>query len=235
VLRACAWTLVAVLALGAGAIQASGHGYIWHALSATYLKGHATAHIDDAADFAQRTIATGTPVAWPRDARHNRDPLDPDTLAYLKRHGSAAFLVAQDGALLHETYFAPYDADSRTNSFSVAKTLTTMQVGLAVAQGIVSGFDAPLVERLPEYVSDPRGRRATVAQLSAMKAGHDWTEPTTCRSTSPPSCTTAATRPASCCGRASSASRAVRSSTAAARPSCSACSCSARSPRTSRA
>ena len=175
-LRATAWTLVAVLGLGAGAIQASGHGYIWHALSATYLKGHATAHIDDAADFAQRTIPAGTPVPWPRDKRHNRDPLEPDTLAYLKRHGSAAFLVAQDGALLHETYFAPYDADSRTNSFSVAKTLTTMQVGLAVAQGLVSGFDAPLVERLPEYASDPRGRRATVAQLSAMKAGHDWTE-----------------------------------------------------------
>jgi CubicO group peptidase (beta-lactamase class C family) len=175
-LRATAWTLVAALGLGAGAIQASGHGYIWHALSATYLKGHATAHIDDAADFAQRTIATGTPVPWPRDARHNRDPLEPDTLAHLRRHGSAAFLVAQDGALLHETYFAPYDADSRTNSFSVAKTLTTMQVGLAVAQGLVSGFDASLVERLPEYAADPRGRRATVAQLSAMKAGHDWTE-----------------------------------------------------------
>jgi CubicO group peptidase (beta-lactamase class C family) len=176
VLRACVWTLVAVLGLAAGAIQASGHGYIWHALSATYLKGHATAHIDDAADFAQRTIATGTPVAWPRDARYNRDPLEPDTLEHLLRHGSAAFLVAQDGALLHESYFAPYDADSRTNAFSVAKTITTMQVGLAVGQGLVSGFDAPLVERLSEYASDPRGRRATVAQLSAMKAGHDWTE-----------------------------------------------------------
>lgn len=176
VLRVLATAAAAVLLLGAAAIQLSGHGYFWRALSATYLQGHATAHIDDAGNFAQRTIATGTPRPWPQDPRYNRDALEPDTLAYLKRHGTAAFLVARDGALLHETYFAPYDADSRTNSFSVAKTITTLQVGLAVAQGFVSGFDAPLTERLPEYATDPRGRLATVSQLSSMTAGHDWTE-----------------------------------------------------------
>jgi len=175
-LRTGALSGAAVLVLGAAALQLSGHGYFWRALAATYLQGHATAHIDDAANFAQRTIATGTPAPWPRDARYNRDPLEPATLAHLRRHGTAAFLVAHDGALLHEAYFAPYDADSRTNSFSVAKTITTMQVGLAVRQRIVSGFDAPLTERLPEYAGDARGRAATIAQLSAMTAGHDWSE-----------------------------------------------------------
>ncbi|MFM1990722.1 MAG: hypothetical protein RJA99_3679 [Pseudomonadota bacterium] len=175
-LRTLVQALVALLALAAVAIHASGHGYFWRALSATYLQGHATAHIDDADTFAQRVVAAGTPAPWPRDARYNRDPLDPATLTHLRAHGTAAFVVAQDGALLHESYFAPYDADSRTNSFSVAKTITTMLVGLAVQQGAISGFDAPLLERLPEYADDPRGRVATVAQLSAMKAGHDWSE-----------------------------------------------------------
>lgn len=175
-LRTLSLAAAAILVLGAAAIQFSGHGYFWRALSATYLQGHTTAHIDDAGNFAQRTIATGSPRPWPTDPRLNRDALDPAVLAHLTRHGTAAFLVAQDGALLHETYFPPYDAASRTNSFSVAKTITTMQVGLAVQQGLVSSFDAPLVERLPEYANDPRGTLATVSQLSAMKAGHDWTE-----------------------------------------------------------
>ncbi|MCA3177371.1 MAG: serine hydrolase [Burkholderiaceae bacterium] len=176
ILRTTALAAAALLALGAAAIQLSGHGYFWRALAATYLQGHTTAHIDDASNFAQRTIAAGAPRPWPTDPRLNRDPLDPATLAHLTKHGTAAFLVAQDGALLHESYYAPYDADSRTNSFSVAKTITTMLVGLAVREGMVSGFDAPLIERLPEYADDPRGRRATVSQLSAMKAGHDWDE-----------------------------------------------------------
>ena len=51
--------LLAALALLALAIQITGHGYFWRALAATYVQGHTTAHIDDASNFAQRTIATG--------------------------------------------------------------------------------------------------------------------------------------------------------------------------------
>lgn len=170
------WTLLAVLVLAAGAIQLSGHGYLWRALAATYLQGHTTAHIDDADNFAQRVIPTGPEQPWPVDPRYNQRPLDPALQDYLNQYRTAAFLVAQGGALVHEQYFPPYDRNSRTNSFSVAKTVTTLQVGMALQQGLISSFDAPLTERLPEYAGDPRGRKATVAQLSSMKAGHDWTE-----------------------------------------------------------
>jgi CubicO group peptidase (beta-lactamase class C family) len=175
-LRRLGIVLVALLVLLGAGIQVSGHGYFWRALSATYLQGHSTAHIDDAGNFAQRTIAAGTAQPWSRAPAYNQKPLDPALQAYLKQHGTAGFVVAQNGALLHEQYFAPYDQNSRTNSFSVAKSVTTMQVGMAIQQGLISSFDAPLTERLPEYAADPRGRKATVAQLSSMKAGHDWTE-----------------------------------------------------------
>ena len=168
--------LVALLLLAALAIQLSGHGYFWRALAGTYLQGHTTAHIDDAANFAQRTIPAGTPQDWPKDARYNQRPLDPAMQAYLKQYGTAGFLVAQNGAVVHEQYFAPYDQNSRTNSFSVAKTITTMQVGLAIQQGFIPSFDTLITGHLPEYANDSRGSKATLAQLSSMKAGHDWTE-----------------------------------------------------------
>ena len=168
--------LCVLLLAAALALQFSGHGYFWRALASTYLQGHATAHIDDAHDFAQRTIQAGDLQPWPENPRKNQKPLDAAMLAYLQQHGTAAFVVAHQGAILHEQYFAPYNADSRTNSFSMAKTITTLQVGLAVQQGVISSFDAPLTEQIPEYAQDPRGQKATVAQLSAMKSGHDWTE-----------------------------------------------------------
>ena len=168
--------LLAALALLALAIQITGHGYFWRALAATYVQGHTTAHIDDASNFAQRTIATGPLQSWPIHPERNQKPLDPLMLAHLKQYGTAAFLVAHKGALVHEQYFAPYDQRSRTNSFSVAKTITTLQMGLAVQQGFVSSFDAPITEQLPEYAGHAQGSKATVAQLSAMKSGHDWTE-----------------------------------------------------------
>ena len=168
--------LCVLLLAAALALQFSGHGYFWRALASTYLQGHATAHIDDAHDFAQRTIQAGDLQPWPENPRKNQKPLDAAMLAYLQQHGTAAFVVAHQGAILHEQYFAPYNADSRTNSFSMAKTITTLQVGLAVQQGVISSFDAPLTEQILEYAQDPRGQKATVAQLSAMKSGHDWTE-----------------------------------------------------------
>jgi CubicO group peptidase (beta-lactamase class C family) len=168
--------LLGILAAAALAVQLTGHGYLWRAIAATYLQGHATAHIDDADNFPSREIANGEEQIWPQAPRYNQTPLTPDLLTYLKQYRSAAFLVVHRGQLLHESYFSPYDANSRTNSFSVAKTITTMQVGIAVQQGVISSFDAPFTERLPEYAADPRGRLATVAQLSSMTAGHDWTE-----------------------------------------------------------
>ncbi len=170
------WGLFGVIVLAALAIQLTGHGYFWKALSATYLQGHSTAHIDDAGNFAQRKIATAQPLAWDKDAAFNKTPLSNATLSYLQQYKSAAFLVAKNGKMLHETYFAPYNESSRTNSFSVAKTVTTMQVGLAVQQGLIANFDAPITQFLPEFKTNAWGSKATISQVSAMKSGHNWTE-----------------------------------------------------------
>ena len=167
---------LALLVLAALAIQLTGHGYFWKALSATYVQGHATAHIDDAGNFAQRKIATAQALAWEKDIAFNKAPLNSATLSYLQQYKSAAFLIAKNGKLLHETYFAPYTESSRTNSFSVAKTVTTMQVGMAVQQGLIPSFDAPITQFLPEFKNNIWGSKATISQVSAMKSGHDWTE-----------------------------------------------------------
>ncbi len=157
-------------------VQLSGSGYIWRALTSTYLQGHRTANIDDAHNFDQRVIAKGLAAAWPKAANYNQQTVSEAVMNHLQKHGTAAFLVAQHGQLVHEQYFAPYTAQSRTNSFSVAKSITTMQVGMAVQQGFISSFDAPVTEQLKEYANDARGSKATVAQLASMKSGHEWDE-----------------------------------------------------------
>jgi CubicO group peptidase (beta-lactamase class C family) len=168
--------LLALVVVLVAYVQFGGHRYFWTALKYTYLQGHNTAHIDDSVNFEQAAIAAGTPTPWPRDDRAARSAIAPDLLRMLQEERSAAFLVIHQGRLLHETYFAPYTASSRSNSFSMSKTVVTMLAGAAVADGILPGFDMPLYTYLPEYASDPRGAKATLAQLSAMSSGHEWTE-----------------------------------------------------------
>jgi CubicO group peptidase (beta-lactamase class C family) len=165
---------LAVLALAAAVLQLAGHGYFWTALRYTYLQGHATAHIDDARNFEQAPIAGGAPQPWPVAATQR--PLSDTTRAFLQEHRSTAFVVVQRGEIVHESWFAPYTATSRTNTFSVTKTLVTMLAGAAVVDGIVPSFDAPLATWVPEYRTHPQGSKATLAQLSAMTSGHEWSE-----------------------------------------------------------
>jgi CubicO group peptidase (beta-lactamase class C family) len=173
-LKTFALALLAVLALAAAAIQLAGHGYFWTALRYTYLQGYNTAHIDDARNFAQAPIAGGAPQPWPVAAPQR--PLSDETKAFLQEHRSAAFVVVHRGEIVHESIFAPYSASSRTNTFSVTKTLLTMLAGAAVADGIVPSFDAPLATWVSEYATHPLGSKATLAQLSAMTSGHEWSE-----------------------------------------------------------
>jgi CubicO group peptidase (beta-lactamase class C family) len=168
--------LLLLVVLLAAYVQFGGHRYFWTALKHTYLQGHNTAHIDDAANFPQAVVTSGIPKPWTMAPRAGQPTLSPDLLQFLNAERSAAFLVVHQGQLLHESYFAPYTASSQTNVFSMAKTVVTLLTGAAVADGIVPSFDTPLTNYLPEYAGDPRGSKATLAQLSAMTSGHEWTE-----------------------------------------------------------
>lgn len=168
--------LFALLLLFVLGLHFTGHSYFWKALALTYLKGHSTAHIDDANDFAQRKIDAGTAQVWPRAKKYNQIELETTLLDYLNQYKTVAFLVAQNGELLYERYFSPYSATSSTNSFSMAKTVTTMQVGVAIQQGLISDFDDSISKYIPEFQNDPLGKSATLAQFSAMTAGLNWSE-----------------------------------------------------------
>ena len=160
--------------MAAATIQFSGHGYFWTALRFTYLQGQTTAHIDDARNFSQAPIAGGAVQPWPRAAVERT--VSDEVREFLEANRSAAFLVARDGELIHESYFAPYRADSRTNVFSMAKTVTTLLLGAALQDGIVPSLDAKAATWLERYASDPLGRDATLLQLAGMSSGHDWLE-----------------------------------------------------------
>ena len=173
--KTMAWLLGGLLLITM-ALPLFGHGYIGRALTSTYLQGHRTANIDDAHNFDQRIIAKGVEIPWPQAPGYNQQTLSPAVLEHHRVYGTAAFVVIQHGQLLHEQYFAPYNAQSRTNSFSMAKTITTLQVGRAIQEGFISRFDAPLTEQIKEYTHDERGNKATIAQLSSMSSGHEWDE-----------------------------------------------------------
>jgi CubicO group peptidase (beta-lactamase class C family) len=90
-------------------------------------------------------------------------------------HELRAVLVSVDGEVVAERYYGS-DPSEYADLQSVTKSIMSTLVGIAIAEGKISGVDATLEELLPEYRKDmdDRTRKTTLRQLLTMTAG--WTD-----------------------------------------------------------
>lgn len=176
ILKKIVLIFVGLILLLIAALWISGNGFILTGISRTYLKGHPTANIDDHSYFNTRTITAGQAQAWPLAANYAKDNVDAEFKEYLVKDNAAAFLVAHKGALVSENYFDEYSENSQTNSFSMAKTVITLLVGIAIEEGYIESLDQKIVDFFPEFQEDPKGVNATVGSLSSMSSGYNWDE-----------------------------------------------------------
>ncbi|MDR2621033.1 MAG: beta-lactamase family protein [Dysgonamonadaceae bacterium] len=174
-LGTCIGILVIILLVIAG-LHISGNGYVVKAFRTTILKGYSTTYIDDYVDFNNNVIHAGTPQPWELHENYNKIRLTDTLRKELEDFHSIAFALFKDGKLLYEEYWDDYAGNSLTNSFSMAKTMTTMLLGKAIEQGYIQSVYQPLTDFLPEFLSDSLGRMATVGDLSSMRSGFDWDE-----------------------------------------------------------
>lgn len=167
--------LFIILAMVIG-LYATGNEYILTGISRTYLKGNTTANIDDYKAFYTRVIETSDPQPWVKHPDYNPNLMTEEFVEELDEDDGIAFLVVKDGKLMYEKYLEDYNDRSKTNSFSMAKTMLTMMIEKAIEEGYISGWDAPLVDYLPEFKDDPKGNHATIKSLSTMTSGYNWDE-----------------------------------------------------------
>lgn len=92
--------------------------------------------------------------------------------ADLAQRGSVALLVARRGQLVHERYFNGYGADSIATSFSMAKSVVSLLLGIAIDQGRVASVQDPITRYLPELLAnDARFANIRLQHLLSMRSG----------------------------------------------------------------
>ena len=154
----------------------TGNGFILTSVKRTYLAGHVTANVNDHSVFEVRNIKTDQHTPLKKHADFLKKPLPTEFLDELERGNTAAFLVLKNGQILSEYYFNGYNDRSKTNSFSMAKTVTTLLLGIAIEEGLVRDLDQPIIDFIPEFKDDPLGKTATIGQFSLMNSGYEWDE-----------------------------------------------------------
>ncbi|WP_297801017.1 serine hydrolase [uncultured Brevundimonas sp.] len=90
--------------------------------------------------------------------------------AYAAANNSQAFLVWKDGALERASYFNGADADTGIISRSMAKPLSSLAIGRAIALGKITSLDQPVADFIPEWKGSKR-EGILVRHLLDMTAG----------------------------------------------------------------
>ena len=94
---------------------------------------------------------------------------------YLERHRVTGLLILKNGQVVAERYRYARTPDARFLSFSMAKSVTSLLVGIALDKGLIASLDDPA----SRYVKDLEGSAygaTTVRQLLRMSSGIHFTE-----------------------------------------------------------
>ncbi len=89
---------------------------------------------------------------------------------YLKRQPITALLIAKDGEIVFERYQFGKTAQTHYLSNSMAKSITSIAMGLAQAEGKIPGFDVPVSSYVPELKGTLYGE-TTLQNLMRMGSG----------------------------------------------------------------
>lgn len=152
---------------------AMGYGYIIKAVFFTYFRGQKGPGIAEHHLFYNHKLASLTPVSF-NDQEANISLNKEDSLL-LEDLETAGFLVIKDKEIIHESYLNGFSQSSTTNSFSAAKSMVSICIGVAIDQGYISSVNEKVSTFLPSFKEGEK-TRITIRHLLTMSSGLSWSE-----------------------------------------------------------
>lgn len=125
---------------------------------------------------AVNMLAPLRPVAGdprPLDPAPDAEPAYFDSaIEFAESTDSYALLISDDGELVVEHYFEPFDEGLRANSASMHKTVVALLIAAAIADGHISSADDRVGNYIDAWADDPRGEiplRAILTMASGLQ------------------------------------------------------------------
>lgn len=167
--------LIVIFSLLIGLLYVFDYDYILKGVRVVYFTGHTTAFIDDTPYFDTHTIENGNVRPWQLHKQYNTIPATEKLNATHNSLETVAYLIVKNDSIFHEYYATNYSKKSRTNSFSMAKSIVTALLFKAIEQGYIESLDTKVITFLPE-IKGKFAHELTVGDLSSMASGLNWDE-----------------------------------------------------------
>lgn len=150
--------------------------YLLRAVRTIYGNGHKTAFLEDYNEFDNRVIAKSTTAQpWAIHKNYNTVKATPELEKIHKNLGTVAFLIIKNDSIWHESYYDGYDKNSKSNSFSMAKSIVSAALGKAIMEHKIKSLDQLVSDFYPEF-KEGKAAKMTVGDLASMASGLNWDE-----------------------------------------------------------
>ena len=168
--------LFAILAISLAGLYISGYGYLIELGAKVIELGRTTAGLEDYIYFDSREIQkSDSPQQWALHADYNIVPATSKLQKLHQDYKTVAFLVIKNDSIWHEQYYEGFQKDSKTNSFSMVKTIVAACLAKAIEEGDIEGFDQKAKDFIP-WLKGPYADALTVGNLATMSSGLKWKE-----------------------------------------------------------
>ncbi|WP_026770337.1 serine hydrolase [Asinibacterium sp. OR53] len=169
ILKRIVLSLMGLIAIFSAYAWISGKTYLFKAVWYNF------ANIDDYKIFSNTTVNTGVPQPWHNAVNYNKINY-PDSLNQLMEDlGSVGLLVIRNDSVAFEKYWDGYSDSSLSGSFSMAKSITSLLIGVALKEGEIKSLQEPIGHYLPEFSIGTKAR-VKIIDLLTMSSGSDFDE-----------------------------------------------------------
>lgn len=119
--------------------------------------------------------ASEVPQPWELDSLFNKAELSDSTLAKIDSNNTHAFLVFQHGKLLYERYWDGYTPQTISGSFSAAKSIISLLIGIALDEGKIKSLDDPAGNYIDHFKTNGL-EKIRIKDLLTMSSGTNYQE-----------------------------------------------------------
>ncbi len=166
--------LIAIVLVALG-LWISGNGHVIKAVRSTYLVGETGPTIDDYPKFENRRVEAGTPQLWEFSENYQSNSLSKELVKEIESWETTSLLILHRDSIAYERYWNGYSEKSLTNTFSMAKSFTSLAIGIAIEEGRIKSIDQKAGDFLPEFAEGEKAK-ITIKHLLQMASGIDFGE-----------------------------------------------------------
>ena len=136
---------------------------------------HNFAAIDDYKIFTNNTVTIAQPQPWHQSNAYNKLNY-PDSLnKLLENLNTVGLLMIKNDSVAFEKYWDGYSDTSHSGSFSMAKSITSLLIGVALKEGKIKSLTEPIGNYIPEFSSGEKAK-VRIIDLLTMSSGTNWHE-----------------------------------------------------------